>query len=499
MSRFGFCDGTYQSISPNIDAEFCMNLMPQMPESSGAKTSIALIGTPGRTVFTDLGGSVNRGGITLNNRAFEVVDGTFWEIFTTGGGSSIARGTIANDRLPVSMASASSTANQILIASAGIAYTYDLTTNAITPVDPAQLSNVSEVAYLDGFYVALFKNSNKIQASAPLDATTWPGDSATVVSVYPDNIVGIQVFREELWCMGLKASTPYADAGTSPFPFAVNTSAGVIEMGLAAQFSKVLLDNSLFWFGQDSRGARIVWRANGYTPQRMSNFACEAAWNTYSRVDDAIAYGYQEAGQSFYVLRFPTANATWVFDVSCNRWHQRGRWDGVKFNAEPTLNHIYAFGLHLMGDATSGKVYSQSLANLSDSGANIRRVRRAPYVSSEQTRIFHHQLQIDMETGLGPQPPFLDGDGNPRGPLAYLRWSDDGAHTWSDYQEADCGQDGEYSKRIIWSRLGESRNRCYELSMDDPIPWRIVDAYLSATPGYQMPTERLAAQLRKSS
>jgi hypothetical protein len=50
------------------------------------------------------------------------------------------------------------------------------------------------------------------------------------------------------------------------------------------------------------------------------------------------------------------------------------------------------------------------------------------------------------------------------------------------------------------TQLGRARKRVWELSWTDPIPWRIIDAFLVATsdgkPIYQ-PGERLSEQYRK--
>ena len=97
--------------------------------------------------------------------------------------------------------------------------------------------------------------------------------------------------------------------------------------------------------------------------------------------------------------------------------------------------------------------------------------------------MFHHQLQVDLEAGLGPTPPLLDGGGAARDPQIGLRWSDDGGHVWSNTHLADAGQVGEYRDRAIWRRLGRSRDRIYEISVSDPIPWRIIDAFLEISPG----------------
>lgn len=470
-----------------------MNWYVENDESGAGKSSQVLYPTPGLSEFVNLGGTQVRGGITFNGRTFFIADATLWEIFANG--NKINRGTVAQDLSLVSMAAGP---NQILIASAGIAYVFDLTTNVLTAVNPATLANVAAVGFLDGFFVALIKNSNKVQTSDLLDATSWPGLNTALISVFPDNVVAMAILHREVVFFGLKASTVYDDVGASPgFQLAVNQGAGVIEQGAVALNSTVNLDNTVFWLGQDSRGSDIAWRANGYTPQRISTHATEYAWSKYAMTSDAIAYGYQDQGHSFYVINFPTGNATWVYDVATQLWHQRGTWNGVSFTRHLSQIHVYSFGKHLVGDFQSGRVYDMSINYLDDAGTAIRRVRRAPHIGIEHEWMFHYQMEVLLESGLGPTPPLLDGNGNPRDPIVSLRWSDDGGHTWSNSYDTGAGQAGQYAKRVIWRRLGRTRDRVYELSTSDPFPCRIIDAYLKATPAYGV-TERLVDNLRKS-
>ena len=83
-----------------------------------------------------------------------------------------------------------------------------------------------------------------------------------------------------------------------------------------------------------------------------------------------------------------------------------------------------------------------------------------------------------------------------REPQVMLRWSDDGGHTWSNEYAVGAGMAGNFRRRVEWRRLGRSRDRVYEISVTDPIPWRVVDAYLFTTPSNQ-PVQRYAAQLAK--
>jgi hypothetical protein len=104
-------------------------------------------------------------------------------------------------------------------------------------------------------------------------------------------------------------------------------------------------------------------------------------------------------------------------------------------------------------------------------------MRRAPHLSKENVKLFFGPLQLDMETGLG----LTTGQGSD--PTVMLRWSDDGGHTWSNERMVSAGAIGAYKARVKFNRLGSGRDRVFEVSVSDPIPWRLVDCYLDITPG----------------
>jgi hypothetical protein len=103
------------------------------------------------------------------------------------------------------------------------------------------------------------------------------------------------------------------------------------------------------------------------------------------------------------------------------------------------------------------------------------------------------QTRLTVQTGT----LVIDAPTTPiREPQVVLKWSDDGGHTWSNEYTCGAGFAGEFSRRVEWRRLGRTRDRVYEISTADPVSWRIVDAYLFATPGFQ-PVERYPSQMAK--
>jgi hypothetical protein len=401
----GFLVGpSYTSQSVNADCQICRNWYLERDESGEGKSQNMLYPTPGKAVFATIPETQVLGNYEFNGRVF-AAGNSLYELFPAG--NIMTRGSFGSSNgNPVSFAA--NQANQLLIAAGGNLYIYSLTANVVTPVDMSQLNGpVDQIGFSDGYFVALIRNSNEFQLSNLLDGFTWDGGMVSKVEVFPENIVsGIVSFRE-IWFWGNRHQTAYEDTG-DVFPYAPIPSA-YMEQGCGAQFSVVNMDNSTFWIGADSRGTAMAWRANGYTPARISTHAIEFAWSQYPRIDDAIAYAYQDQGHTFWVLYFPSVSATWVYDAATNMWHERSFWDpahGV-FVADRSRCHCFGFGKHLVGDWATGNIYDMSINYLTDFGNPIRRVRRAIHLSEEDEWIKHHSLQIAMEGGLGPEPPLL--------------------------------------------------------------------------------------------
>ena len=290
--------GSYTSQSPNASADQTMNWYSESVETGAGKSKLVLYPTPGLSLFVALTGASVRGIFSINNRTFAVAGTGLSEIL--GNGTSVSRGTVADNGLPVSMAASPT---QLLIASGGRAYVLTLATNVLTTIAAATLTNVSQVAYIDGFFLALNRDTQQFRISTVVDATSWPALQIIQVSVFPDNVLSMIASHRELWLFGITKSVVYYDSGSAQI-FDVIPGA-TFEKGSIATWSPVNLDNTLFWLGGDERGAAMVWRANGYTPQRVSNHAIEFAMQGYTTINDAIGYSYQDQGHSFYVLYFP--------------------------------------------------------------------------------------------------------------------------------------------------------------------------------------------------
>jgi hypothetical protein len=467
---------SYTAKSNAVADEETINFYPETIESAGAQTQRSFFGTPGLAVFCTFPAGPVRGSYDTGTRSFAASADTLYEVFADG--TFTARMPNALDTFGGKVSIAGSNI-ELLVVAGQRAWCYTLASNTFVEVTNLLAGAPIQVRYSDGYFIVIFANSNKFQISGILDGATWPEIQVNAVSVFAENIVSIIVSHRELWVFGKLHAQPYQDTGTDEI-FDVIPGA-LIEMGCGASFGIDLADNTIFWISQDTRGARQAWRANGYTPLRISTHAVETYLSALPDISNLVSYAYQDAGHLFWMLYIPGTDCTWCYDVAERLWHKRGQWhqDTATYGPHRSWGHIYAFGKHLVGDWQSGNLWDMSLAHLDDNGATIRRLRRSPTVVNEMKWLYHSEFVADFATGLGPQPPFLDGNGNPRAPQAMLRWSNDRGSTWSNEYMASLGYAGQYATRVIWRRLGRSRYRVYELSISDPIPVALVDCYLT--------------------
>ena len=435
--------------------------------------------TPGLNFLQTVGNGPIRGLWThqTNGSDFYVASGDeFYKVLAIGG-APILLGNISGTG-PVSIAD---NGTQIFIACNGPSYIYNEVTNVFQQITDPDFPGAVTVSYLDGYFVFNEPNSQRIWVTSLLDGTSVdPLDFASAEGS-PDGVVGIITDHRELWVFGTDSVEVWYDAGLADFPL-TRIQGAFNEIGCVSPYCVAKLDNGLFWLGTDARGQGIVYRANGYTGQRISTHAVEYAIQSYGNIYDAQAFTYQQDGHAFYVLIFPSVGKVWVYDVATGAWHERAGWSNGQFVRHRANCQCNFGGTIIIGDYENGNLYSYDLDVYADNGQVQKWLRSWRALGPGQNnfkRSAQHAMQLDCETGVG----LLTGQGSD--PEVMLRWSDDGGHTWSSEHWAKMGGIGQYSKRVFWRRLGMTqklRDRVYEVSGTDPVKIAIMGAELFVTP-----------------
>lgn len=448
-----------------------MNWYPEKIESGTGQAPYVLYPTPGFSTFCTLATTPFRGAFTLNGATFAVGGGSLYQLpFTSGGSATLLVAGLSNpDDSPVSIVGNGDAGGQLLIASGSTKYSYDILTQVLTE----QTASATQVGFINGSGIALDPARSEFSLSEPEDFATWDPLDIAQRNDAADKWLAMLVVRKEVWLFGSKTTSLYYDSGAT-FPIVPNPSV-FLQVGITAPWSAAILGGSPIWLGQGEGGGGVVYQAQGYTPQRISTHAVEYAFSTYATLLDAEAFTYEDQGHSFYVLTFPTADATWVFDGTTGLWHERGDWDGTDWTSLAIRGHVFAGGVHLTGNRSSGAIYAMSTeVATTTAGTGIRRLRRAPHVASELKETCFDRFQLDLEVGIG----LATGQGS--NPLVNLSWSDDGGQTFGMERTVTAGRIGAYRTRAIWRRLGQAPDRVFQVTCADPVPWRLVDAFLDA-------------------
>jgi hypothetical protein len=220
---------------------------------------------------------------------------------------------------------------QIFIAANGPSYIYNEVTDVFGLITDPDFPGAVTVGYIDGYFVFNEPNSQKIWVTALLEGTSIDPLEFASAEGSPDGVVSVFVDHREVWVFGTNSTEVWYDAGNLDFPL-TRIQGAFNEIGCAAPYSVAKMDNQIYWLGKDARGQGVVYRAAGYIGQRISTHAIEWQLQEYENMSDAVGYTYQQDGHSFYVLNFPSANTTWVYDVATGAWHERAAFSNGLLN-----------------------------------------------------------------------------------------------------------------------------------------------------------------------
>jgi len=367
----------------------------------------------------------------------------------------------------------------------------------------------------DNYFIYNRPGTQQFAVSDLLSPITRPLSFASKFTS-PDNLVSLIASDGQLYLLGEKSSEVWQDQGT--FPFAYQRIPGSsTQQGIIAPFSVARVGNSFAYLSQNIRGLNQVVAMNGYVPVRISTHAVEQSLvDQYTA--DAIAYTYQLEGHEVYVITFPTIDITWAYDFTTQLWHKWLWVDSNNVYHRHRSNCAAVFqGVVVVGDWQNGNLYQLDQSNYTDNGGEIRRLRRAPHLLTDLQRQFFDELQIQFQPGVGINGFSKDRNtylGNPytislstpltigvndidvlgsagqiqpsdtlTNPKAMLRWSNDGGSTYSNEHWQNIGQQGKYKNRAIWRRLGQARDRIFEVVVTDPVKAVIVSANLKGSEG----------------
>ena len=371
-------------------------------------------------------------------------------------------------------------ANRLLINDQRDGWIFNITTNVLTKIDPAQgfPEGTTTVTSLDGYFIAHLPDSDSFYWSTLTAPQTWAALDFSSAESNPDNIVAVTTFLRRLFFIGSNSTEIWFNTGDATSPFA-RIEGVFINYGTSAPHSVAVGAQNLYFLGQGNNGQLgIVSLDRSYNDKLISSETMTQELVTYTTVDDAIGLTYQREGKEFYVISFPTEDKTWVYDQVSDMWYRYTSWNGAGERRWLPDNHAAFAGKNLVGDSRSGNIYELDNETLTDNGEIIiRKIRTNPLAIKDMGSMFIHRVEVDIESGQGS----VSGQGED--PVMMLRASLDGGFSFSNVSSRKAGKIGEYLRRVYWNKIGSSRRCVLEFTMSDPIKWTILGAWVQASKG----------------
>jgi len=489
MPDFGFVGASYEAPSIYQDAQECINFFCEIDptKQQGARGVVAMYPTPGLVKIAQLLAAEVRGLHTLSNEDYliAVAGNIVYKVDTSYTATQI--GTLTTSAGPVSISDNVTNNGMTAYIVDGVnRYTWIESSNTFATLastdGPWQGATV--VDSIDGYNV--YNQPNTFNwACTDLNSSSSSLALYGSANGFPDNIVSLIVDRRQVYVLKDVTTEVWTDvgntiAGITTFPFA-RVPGTTVQSGVGAAFSVARFGTSFAAVCKDTRGDSTIEAMVNYEYKKFSTHAVEQSL-TNEITHDAVAYTYQIEGHEMYVVTFPSVGEyglTWVYDGSTQQWHKWLSWDSdlAVYKRHRSNCGCYFNNQYIVGDYENGKLYSIENAVYTEDGATIRRMRRAPHITTDLQRQYFESFQIQFQPGVG----LSTGQGND--PQAMLRWSNDGGSTWSNEHWVTIGKIGQYANRALWRRLGYSRDRIFEVVISDPVKAVIVSAELKASAG----------------
>lgn len=337
--------------------------------------------------------------------------------------------------------------------------------NTLTTVPNANApTHVTHVGYLDGYILALDPTLNLIYFTDPIDQTLWNALDFFAANGEPDVTLAMKIgFREVVLCGRTSVEFWFDDAVT---PFA-RIDGSVQSYGISAPYSLTQVGNTWMWLDHTRRFVNMEGRAVQYKSSPYDKVI-----QRYASVDDAIGYTMSVDGYPLYILNFPTAGQSLVYNWKTDKWSKWGSWNPATATYGRFQGNQYCYArywnTHLIGDP-QGRIHKLSRTVFTDNGASIRTLVRTGHINHQldATKRSNH-LRVKLKRGAG--------NANVQTPQVSMRRRVNNGAQWSNERWASLGEVGQHEQMFSWRRNGVYRTCQYEFVHTDNSDFVLIGA-----------------------
>lgn len=450
-----------KSVVTNAQRRLNCYLEPQYDQD---KSRVAVFGTPGTVQVLSNGATPFRGGLAEGELLYLAQGSVFYEVnnaFIVTDRNSASRLTTTTGK--VVMASSS---NVIVLVDGTNGYNYTISGASFAQIVSAMFSSPRSVTWQDGYFLASFDETgtNKKRCQISADGVTWNALDFRAVETVPGALIRTYSFNGEVHQFTDKGIEFWAYTGDPTFPFQPIRGAS-LRVGLDARHSVSEGAEALYFLGRRHKGEAEPFRLIGHEAQSISTPDMQKIINDLASTGDAVGYVYSIDGHEFYVLSWPVAGVTWMYDGYASGLLGVPVWSELQSN---NGRHVGEFAFTLVNriyvtDYTAGKLHRVDKGVYTDNGSAIAWQLDTRHFFKDYDSVTVDELVADFEAGVG----LNTGQGSD--PLVMIQVSRDAGKTWGAERHVPMGKVGEYTRRAAASRFGTARDFVFRLRITDPV------------------------------
>jgi len=415
-------------------------------------------GIAGIKPFATIASSPQRAGIQFQGSLYTLAGSSFVRIDSNGTVTSL--GTVSGG----GRADIAKNVNQVAVLVAQNLWVYDGVTFAQVTDSDFTSRGAKRMAVMDNYGAFIEPDSGRWFICDLADFKVYDALDFATAEGNPDELLSIESNNRQFVLFGEDSIELWDNVGGSGFPFERNPN-GYVECGTGAADATCSADNTVYWIDQD----RLARRLEGNVARRISQDGVEQKWQDYSTIADAYSFSYVYDGHTFVVFTFPTAGATWVYDINTQEWHERQSHGYDHWRASWVVK---CYDRTFVGDTQTGNIGELSATTYTEWSRPLVREATSGVIQDNGRWMNHDRLELELDVGNVP----LTGQGS--APEIMLDVSDDAGVTFRARSNRSLGATGRYRHRVHWDRGGRSRERAYRYRVSDPVPFVVAASRL---------------------
>lgn len=340
----------------------------------------------------------------------------------------------------------------------------------VSQIADGDLPPPNSVTFLDGYFIFSIEDGRYFLTSLNEGANIDALDFASAES-NADDLRRVYTFRGLLYLFGTESLEIHQNTGNSSFPFSVFQSD--IGFGLIAGHAVATIEslNSIAWV--DKNG--VVQVMSGTTPQAISTDDIVRAIGDLTDAEKADIELFTYYDNKDEILCVQSNQWTYEWNATTGKWNDAQSYGLVNWRV---TGHEFFRNLHIVGDRSSGKLYSIDPDSFDEDGNIMVMSVHAPSQHNFPKKVRIGRLSVDVIRGVG----LNSGDDHDDIPELMMSWSNDGGRTFSNERRRSIGRQGYRQARVNFNRCGQigPEGRVWRLSMSAAVRRGILNATVEA-------------------